>query len=215
MFAATKISTLLVLWFVVGVGCGTQMRAQDVDSVNVRVESVDASVHARVDEDKGNTEGTQRVGAKQSSSTTWTKRANSNASSGHDKVERSTGSAASKLAGSAESAPLATGNSALKPETNGANRNGYSPAIGAGAQGELARSPRTDMRASGGSPFKTEPGASPFGNKQQGLTRGTSVFQAPNHMHATAPKTAAKAAKKGSTPARGNISGNTVAKKNR
>lgn len=214
--AVTKISTRLVLWLVVGSCCGTRMRAQEVDAVNVRVDSMDASVHAGVDEARGNTEGTQRVGAKPTSSTTWATRANSGTSIAHGKVERSAGTAQSNLAGSSESATLATGNSGLKPEKNAANKNGYSPAAGAGAHGELARSPGTNVQASASSPFKREPGASPFGSKQQGLTRSTSAFQTPNHAHATASKTAAKApAKKGSTPAHGKTSGNSVAKKNR
>jgi hypothetical protein len=214
--AGTKISNLLVLWFVLGICSGTQMRAQEVDAVNVRVDSVDASVHAGVDEARGNTEGTQRVGAKRSSSTTWATHANSGTSSARGKVERGVGGAQSKLAGSPEPATLATGNSGLKPEKNGTNENGYSSVVGGGAQGKLVRAPGADVQAGDGSPFNTEPGASPFGSKQQGLTRSTSAFQTPNHAHATASKTAAKApAKKGSTPAHGKTSGNTVAKKNR
>jgi len=212
-FAATRIRSLLVLWFVVGICCVTQIRAQEMDSVNVRVDSVDASVHARVDEAKGNTGGTQRVGAKRSSSTTWTTHENSGASLAHGKVERSAGSAQSKLAGSAKPAALATGNSGLKPQ-NGANKNGYPSAVGAGTQEELARSPGTDMRASGGSPFKTDTGSSPFTKKQRGLTRSDSLFATSNHVRAPTSQPHGKAAaKKTPTTVTGKTSKNSATKK--
>jgi hypothetical protein len=208
--AANTMRPLFALCFVMSISSGTTIKAQEV---NPRVDSVDASVHARVDEERGNAEGSPRVAAKQAPAATWSVRSSSGAPFSRGKAQATFNITPIKSGSSVDAAmPGVGGSTKIKEQKNSLGSVGIAP------QGSSAETfvtpPATNVLGTSGSPFKIEHGASPFGSKQWGLTHSNSPFATSNHVGALVSQPHGKgAAKKTPTTVTGKTATNSTTKK--